>query len=69
MESLKKILSTNKVNNTHRYEQLSELLSISRKMPESEMLKMVCGLKGSLSKAFPDTEFDEEHQKYSVSFA
>ena len=68
MESLKKILSTNKVNNTHRYEQLSELLSISRKMPESEMLKMVCGLKGSLSKAFPDTEFDEEHQKYSVSF-
>ena len=65
---MKKILSTNKVNNSHRYEQLSELLSISKKMPESEMLKMICGLKGSLPKAFPDTDFDEEHQKYSVSF-
>lgn len=68
IEKLKEILSSNKVTNSLRNEQLMELLQISKKMPEAEMLKLVCGLKGMLSKAFTEVEFDEEHQKYSVSF-
>ena len=67
-DQMKEILSSNKITNSRRNEQLSGLLGISKKMPEAEMMKMVCGLKGALAKAFPDTEFDEEHQKFSVSF-
>ena len=67
-EKLKEILSSNKITNTRRNERVMELLQLNKKMPEAEMLKLVCGLKGTLSKAFRDVEFDEEHQKYSVSF-
>ena len=41
---------------------------VNKKMPEAEMLKMICGLKGTLSKAFTDIEFDEDQQKFSISF-
>ena len=67
-DAMKEILSSGKLSNSRRFEQLSGLLHINKKMPEAEMLKMVCGLKGVLPKAFPDIQFDEEHQKYSVSF-
>lgn len=67
-EKLKEILSSGKITNSLRNEQLSELLGVNKKMPEAEMLKMVCGLKGNLSKAFTGIEFDEEHRKFSVSF-
>ena len=65
---LKEILSSNKITNSRRYEQLLELLQISKKMPEADMLKLICGLKGTLSKVFTDIEFDEDHQKFSISF-
>lgn len=67
-EKLKEILSSGKITNSRRNEQLLELLQINKKMPEAEMMKLVCGLKGVLSKVFTDNAFDEEHQKYSVSF-
>lgn len=68
IEKLKEILSSNKITNSRRNEQLMELLQINKKMPEAEMLKLVCGLKGVLPKAFTELVFDDEHQKYSVSF-
>ena len=67
-EKMKEILSSNKITNSRRNEQLMELLQVSKKMPEAEMLKMICGLKGTLSKAFTDIEFDEDQQKFSISF-
>ena len=67
-EKLKEILSSNKITNSRRNEQLMNLLQINKKMPEAEMMKMVCGLKGVLPKAFTELTFDDEHQKYSVSF-
>lgn len=67
-EKLKEILSSNKITNSRRNEQLMDLLQINKKMPEAEMMKMVCGLKGVLPKAFTELTFDDEHQKYSVSF-
>ena len=68
VEKLKEILSSNKITNSRRNEQLMELLQVNKKMPEAEMLKMICGLKGTLSKAFTDIEFDEDQQKFSISF-
>lgn len=67
-EKLKEILSSGKITNSRRNEQLMDLLKINKKMPEAEMLKLVCGLKGTLPKMFIDTEFDEEHRKFSISF-
>lgn len=67
-EKLKEILSSGKITNSRRNEQLQELLQINKKMPEAEMIKLVCGLKGVLPKAFTDIVFDGEHQKYSISF-
>ena len=68
LDALKTILSSGKITNSRRNEQLMELLQINKKMPEAEMLKLICGLKGTLSKAFPEVELEEEYQKYSVSF-
>ena len=68
VEKMKGILASRKFSNSRRSEQLMELLQINKKMPEAEMIKLICGLKGVLSKAFPDIEFDEENKKFSVSF-
>lgn len=68
LDKVKEIISSVKVSNSKRYEQLTELLHIQKKMPEAEMLKMICGLKGVINKAFPEAALDEENQKYSVSF-
>lgn len=67
-EKMKEILASNKITNSRRNEQLMELLQINKKMPEAEMLKLVCGLKGTLPKVFTDLVFDDEHQTFSVSF-
>lgn len=68
VEKMKSILSSRKISNSRRFEQLLELLQINKKMPEAEMVKLICGLKGVLSKAFMDVEFDDDNKKYSVSF-
>ncbi len=68
MDKMKEILSSGKITNSRRTEMLLELLQINKKMPEAEMIKLICGLKGVLSKVFMDIEFDEEHQNYKISF-
>ena len=68
MDALKTLLASGKITNSRRNEQIMELLQINKKMPEAEMLKLICGLKGTLSKVFPDDQFDEGHQKFSISF-
>lgn len=67
-EALKEILSSGKITNSKRNEQLMVLLQINKKMPEAEMTKLICGLKGTLTKIFTEYKFEEEYQKYSVSF-
>ncbi|MGN0354499.1 MAG: type II CRISPR RNA-guided endonuclease Cas9, partial [Muricoprocola sp.] len=68
ISAIEEILSSNKISNSVRAEQLRQLLGINKKMPEEEMVKLLCGLKGQLSKAFPEDTFDEDHKKYSISF-
>lgn len=68
IDALKALLSSGKITNSRRNEQMMELLQINKKMPEAEMLKLICGLKGTVSKMFPDYQFEEEYQKFSVSF-
>lgn len=65
---IEEIISSRKFGNTVRMETLMTLLGINKKEKEAEMLKLICGLKGQLSKVFPDAVFDEEHLKYSFSF-
>ena len=65
---IEEILSSNKISNSSRAEQLMKLFGLNKKMQEAEMIKLLCGLKGQLSKAFPDDTFDQEYVKYSISF-
>ena len=68
LDTVEQILSSKKVTNSRRFEQLLQVFSLSKKDPEAEMLKLICGLKGTLSKALPDEPWEEEKLKYSVSF-
>ena len=68
IEAVKEVLSSEKISNSHRYDKLAEILGIKKKMPEAEALKLMCGLKGMLSKLFPEHAFAEEFKKYSFSF-
>ena len=67
-DMVKEILSSKKISNSRRHEQLIKQLNIQKKAPEAEMLKLICGLKGKIVKLFPDAALDEENSKYSFSF-
>ena len=68
MEEVKNALTDDKVSNSRRYYNIAKLLGITSKMPEADMLKLVCGLKGAVAKMFPEHVFDSEYKKYSFSF-
>lgn len=69
LNEIEGILASKKISNSARAEQLMAMMDFKKKMPEAEMIKLMCGLKGTLAKAFKDySEFDEEYTKYSVSF-
>ncbi len=65
---LGEILCSRSISNSKRYESLLSVLNLQKKSAEGEMVKFICGLKGQLSKAFPDEIYDEDHAKLSVSF-
>mgnify|MGYP002613470305 FL=1 len=64
------ILTDRKLTNGQKREHLLKIFSseIKRNSPEDERVKLLCGLKGKLAKAFPGLELDEAHEKLSLSF-
>ena len=69
MARLKEILAADDISNSLRYDQLTEFFGVEKKTPEVDVLKLMCGMKGTLSKLFPERDFGEENKKYSFSFA
>lgn len=67
-EELEGVLSSKKYSNTKKWETVLDLLDINKKSVEAEMLKMICGLSGTISKIFVDTEFDEDSEKIKICF-
>ena len=58
------------MSNTGRLEKLLDIfeLSKSKNKRETEIFKLVCGLKGKLSKIFGEDSFSEELVNFSMSF-
>lgn len=70
ISEIKNILSSKDLSNTGRLEKLLDIfeLSKSKNKRETEILKLVCGLKGKLSKIFGEDSFSEELVNFSMSF-
>lgn len=70
ISEIKNILSSKDLSNTGRLEKLLDIfeLSKSKNKRETEILKLVCGLKGKLSKIFGEDSFPEELVNFSMSF-
>lgn len=67
-EKLGKILSSQALNNSKKYEEILKLFELDKKSYVAEMIKFICGLSGIISKAFPMNEYDEENVKKKLSF-
>lgn len=70
ISEIKNILSSKDLSNTGRLEKLLDIfeLSKSKNKRETEIFKLVCGLKGKLSKIFGEDSFSEELVNFSMSF-
>lgn len=70
ISEIKNILSSKDLSNTGRLEKLLDIfeLSKSKNKRETEIFKLVCGLKGKLSKIFDEDSFSEELVNFSMSF-
>lgn len=70
IEKIEEILSSRDFANTARMEALLDLfeLSKSKNKVETECLKLICGLKGTISKIFVEETFEEDFAKLSMSF-
>lgn len=71
VDKIEEILSKKGVSNSSRLEELLELFELSKtkNKVETEILKMICGLKGTIAKIFTGNNFDEEIAKISFSFS
>ena len=67
---IEEILSNKDISKSARMEQLLELFHISKSKnkKEAEILKMICGMKGTISKIFDEQSFEEDFKKFSISF-
>ena len=67
---LEKILTSKDDSNTRKFEKLIKKFDIqkSKMKAETEMIKLICGLSGSIVKIFKEAETDEEMKKMKVSF-
>lgn len=67
---LQDMLSSKEYSKSEKVEKILEHLQMvkSKNKRETEIWKLICGLKGTLSKIFTDESFEEENQKFSISF-
>lgn len=70
MDELENILASKQYSNSRKFENLLDLLNISKtKMkPQAEMVKLICGLSASIANIFTSDEFDDETKKLKISF-
>ncbi|MDD6347159.1 MAG: type II CRISPR RNA-guided endonuclease Cas9 [Lachnospiraceae bacterium] len=66
LSRLEEILTSKKISNKERSEQLVHLFGIEKRSREAELIKLICGLKGILYKAFDG--IDEEYKGFALSF-
>lgn len=65
IKDIEQILASKDYSNSTRLEKLLELFELSKtkNKVETEIFKMICGLKGTISKIFANESMDEEAQK------
>ena len=68
VDGVKAFLASDNISDSRRSDEIADILGITKKLPEAGVIKLMCGLKGTLSKIFPEHTFDEETKKYSLSF-
>lgn len=68
LETVKGLLSSDSISNIYRSRRIAEALGITAKMAEADAVKLICGLKGTVSKLFPEHEFEDEYRKFSFNF-
>lgn len=68
LEAVKEALSSDQVSASGRYHRIAGILGVTKKMPEDEVLKLMCGLKGAVPKIFPEHKFADEYKSFSFSF-
>lgn len=69
-EVIGEILASKEYSNTRKQEEILNRLNISKtkEKAKAEMIKLICGLKGTISTIFENEVYDEETRKVSVSF-
>jgi CRISPR-associated endonuclease Csn1 len=67
---IEQVLASKDYSNSIRLERLLDLFELSKtkNKVETEIFKMICGLKGTISKIFKNENMNEEAQKLSISF-
>lgn len=67
---LRETLSSSELSKTGKHSAIIEHYGIKKSAEKKkvEMLKLICGLKGVLSKIFEDTEWGDEDKKFSISY-
>lgn len=70
VKKIENILLSKDDSNSSKAEKLLELFELqkSKNKVEAEIFKMICGLKGNLSKIFGEDVSDENQKKLSISF-
>lgn len=69
-ESIEKIISSRQMSNSAKVDEICSKFGIKKSQNKAlaEMFKLMCGLKGRISIAFPNEEYDEDGKKKSISF-
>lgn len=67
---LEDILSSKEFSNSKKVEEVISMLGLnkSKQKIETEIIKLICGLKGTISKIFVNQNYDEDGKKLSISF-
>lgn len=68
--AINSILPSKQYSNRRKHEEIVVKVGIDKKKDKqlSEIIKMICGLTGKLSVAFPEEEYDDEDVKFSLCF-
>lgn len=67
---LEEILASKEYSNSRKSKEILNVLGLNEKVnkQETEMIKLVCGLQGTLSTVFVQEEYDEETRKMKIFF-
>ncbi len=71
MNTISEVLASSQYSKSRKVEKLVETFEIqkSKEKPKVELLKLICGLKGTLPTIFTNVTWDEDNKKFSISFS